>query len=312
MTTYDYCVTGGAGFIGKHFVDLLIEKGHSVCVIDKFTYAADKVYIEHFHKQADYINIDIEDIENIPKCGAIINFAAESHVDNSISTGIHAAKSNFMGVLNLLERVISMDDYDQPIFLQISTDEVYGDIKEGSFKESDKLIPSNPYSATKASAEHLVTSYGRTYGIRHLITRSSNNFGNRQFPEKLIPRAIECLKHNREFPVHGNGEYVRNWLHVKDNCSAIYKLLKEYELNSVKFDNDKIFNIGGSVYKTNLQILTMLEEIVGKPIKKKFIKNRLGQDVRYSIDTTKLTQFTDWKEEYILSHKILKEIYLSN
>lgn len=314
MKVYDYVVTGGAGFIGKQFVTDLVSKGESVCVIDKFTYASDRKYVKEFHSKVDYIEKGIEEIETLPKCKAVINFAAESHVDNSISTSITSAQSNYFGVLNLLEKIRALDDYDQPIFFQISTDEVYGDRSEGSFKEYDKLNPSNPYSATKASAEHLVTSYGRTYNIRYLITRSSNNYGSRQFPEKLIPRAIDCIKHNRSFPVHGNGEYIRNWLHVKDNCSAIYKLLKAYEETPEKFEKpeDKIFNISGSEYKTNLQILQMLEHVSGKSIKKIFIENRPGQDVRYSIDCDKLTKFTDWEEKYPLTLDTLREVYLSD
>jgi len=308
MKNYDFIVTGGLGFIGSHMVELLNKKGQTVLVIDKKTYAANDDFLEYC-KNDKYIDLLLEDINNInfiPNCRAIFNFAAESHVDNSIESSYLTAKSNFMGVNNLLERIIKKDEGSRPLFFQISTDEVYGDIKNGSFKESDKLNPSNPYSATKAAAEHLITSYGRTYGLKYLITRSSNNFGLRQYPEKLIPRALFCIEHNQEFPIHGDGTYIRNWLHVKDHVSAIWKLFKLYNNNNLK---NEIYNISGSVSLKNIEILDMLEKVTNKKIIKNFISNRPGQDKRYAISCDKLKNCTDWVENNSLSLRTLTEIW---
>jgi dTDP-glucose 4,6-dehydratase len=310
----DVIVTGGLGFIGKQFVDILLNNGYTVTIIDKVTYAADLGVLDQFDKRTgcQIIRKGIEDMKQLPKCKAIVNFAAESHVDNSIFSSNETVQANYVGVHNLLELIRVMDNFDRPLFLQISTDEVYGDTMDGSFKETDRLRPSNPYSATKAAAEHLVIAYGRTYGLQYLITRSSNNYGPRQFPEKLIPRAIYCAKHGGEFPVHGDGTYVRNWIHAYDNSMAIYRLLLEWMLNPGKFSRpeDKIFNISGSVYKTNMEVLEMVETVSGKIINKVFVDNRYGQDVRYSIDMTKFrTFFPDWKEEKPLSINELQKIY---
>jgi dTDP-glucose 4,6-dehydratase len=181
-------------------------------------------------------------------------------------------------VYNLLEILRGKPIHERPLFFHISTDEVYGDRQNGSFKENDKLTPSNPYSASKAAAEMLILAYHRTYGINYLITRSSNNYGPRQYSEKLIPKCLDCIKNNKKIPLHGDGSYVRDWIYVKDNVDAIYKLA----CSNIKNDT---FNIGSENYLTNLEVakklLCLFEKNENEII---FVENRWGQDLRYSID----------------------------
>ena len=209
-------VTGGRGFIGSHFVEECLNKGWTIIDIDKITYAASKSLPWDNHKNYTFIKADISEIDHLPSCDVIVNFAAESHVDNSIKSSDIFVKSNILGVHNLLELVRGKPSYERPLFFHISTDEVYGDTIEGKFTELDKLKPSNPYSATKAAAEMLVVSYHRTYGLDYLITRTSNNYGERQFEEKLIPKCIQHINDNKQIPIHGDGSYVRDWTNTSN------------------------------------------------------------------------------------------------
>jgi dTDP-glucose 4,6-dehydratase len=275
-------VTGGRGFIGSHFVESALEKGWSVVDIDKMTYAANEKLPWDNHKNYTFLKTDISEITHIPSCDILINFAAESHVDNSIKSSDAFVKSNILGTHNLLELVRGKPEYDRPLFFHISTDEVYGDRLNGKFTELDKLKPSNPYSATKAAAEMLVMSYHRTYGLNFLITRTSNNYGERQFEEKLIPKSIECIKNNKQIPIHGDGSYVRDWTYVKDNISA-YMLLIE---KGVKND---IYNIAAENYLTNLQVAKEVLQWFNKEEScLRFVENRWGQDLRYAVDSSKI------------------------
>ncbi len=219
-------VTGGRGFIGSHFIELALDEGFDIVDIDKMGYASNQTLPFDDHPNYELIVQDISKIENLPSCDAIINFAAESHVDNSINDSYPFIESSVLGVWNLLELVRGKPEYARPLFFHISTDEVYGDIAEGDFKESDRLSPSNPYSASKACAEMLVKSYSRTYNLDYLITRSSNNYGPRQFEEKLIPKCITSLEQDKKIPVHGDGSYVRDWIYVKDKAGAILHLIQ--------------------------------------------------------------------------------------
>jgi dTDP-glucose 4,6-dehydratase len=215
----------------------------------------------------------------------LINFAAETHVDNSINDTTPFLKSNVVGVHNLLEILRGKPSHERPLFVQISTDEVYGDRPEGAFQESDKLTPSNPYSASKAAAEMFVLGYHRTYGMNYLITRSSNNYGERQYSEKLIPKSLECIHTNKKIPLHGDGSYVRDWIYVKDNVSAIYTLIQGGAKNDV-------FNIGANNHMTNLEVALDLLESFGKGKEGiQFVDNRWGQDLRYSLSTDKINKF---------------------
>lgn len=276
-------ITGGRGFIGSHFVEEALNKGHEVVDIDKMTYAASKELPWDEHENYELIKDDISKLKYLPKCDILINFAAESHVDNSIKETEPFIQSNIMGVHNLLELVRGKRSYDRPLFLQISTDEVYGDNTETSFCEENKLSPSNPYSASKAAAEMLVLSYGRTYGVKYLITRSANNYGARQYEEKLMPRCIYAIKHGEKIPVHGDGSYIRDWTYVKDNVSAIFCIIES------KVQND-IFNIAAENHMPNMKVIREVLSWYGKTEEEyvKFVPNRWGQDLKYSISAEKL------------------------
>lgn len=276
-------VTGGRGFIGSHFVELAIENGCSVTDIDKMTYASLKDLPFDSNPNYNLIEKDICDVTHIPPCDAIINFAAESHVDNSIAGPETFFKSNTQGVFNLLE-LVRGKVYNRPLFFHISTDEVYGDIRGADSVEADALCPGNPYSASKAAAEMFVLSYNKTYDLDYLITRSSNNYGPRQYPEKLIPQIIYCLENNKKIPIHGDGSYIRDWIEVRQNVKAIYYLLEHGTRN-------EIYNISSNNHLTNLEVVKQvcqwynIEDYMSHV---QNVPNRLGQDTRYSISSDKL------------------------
>lgn len=290
-----FVVTGGRGFIGSHFVELALQEGHSVIDIDKCTYSCNKILPWDTHKNYTLIEEDINHIRHLPSCDVLINFAAESHVDNSIGSPSQFIHSNILGVFNLLELVRGKPEYDRPLFFQISTDEVYGDIVSGSFSEQDILTPSNPYSASKASAEMLVLAYARTYGIDYIISRCSNNYGERQFEEKLIAKTLSCIKNQRTIPIHGDGSYVRDWIYAKDHTDAIMFLIKKSERNL-------IVNISTNTHLTNLEVVKTILNWENVPEDEhsqyyKFVENRWGQDVRYSISNQKLLSM-GWKPQH--------------
>jgi dTDP-glucose 4,6-dehydratase len=278
-------VTGGRGFIGSHFVELALKNGDSIIDYDCMTYCANEVLPFDDNPNYKHVSENICDITHLPSCDVLINFAAETHVDNSINDTTPFLKSNVVGVHNLLEILRGKPSHERPLFVQISTDEVYGDRSEGAFQESDKLTPSNPYSASKAAAEMFVLGYHRTYGMNYLITRSSNNYGERQYSEKLIPKSLECIHTNKKIPLHGDGSYVRDWIYVKDNVSAIYTLIQGGAKNDV-------FNIGANNHMTNLEVALDLLESFGKGKEGiQFVDNRWGQDLRYSLSTDKINKF---------------------
>lgn len=275
-------VTGGLGFIGSHFVNYITNNtNHEVLVIDKITYAANP---NNISKSVKFLKKDICDVvlDDIKDYEYIVNFAAESHVDNSISNGLPFIKSNVEGTFNMIE--VARRSKSLIKFLQISTDEVYGDLDDYSYfgksKEKDKLIPSSYYSATKSSSDMLVISANRTYGFPYLITRTCNNYGENQHNEKFIPKIINSIKNDIEVPVYGNGEQVREWIHADDNARAIYTLLMSDEFNT-------IYNIGTDETYTNNEIISIISEILGKEVKYKYVTDRLGHDRRYNLDCSK-------------------------
>ncbi len=278
-------VTGGLGFIGKHFVRRMLEAGHLVKNIDSVGYAADLTAKEEFgaHKNYRFQQASIHMLDFLPQCDVLINFAAESHVDNSITNNTQFCITNFLGVQRLLELTRSKQPPDRPLFIQISTDEVYGDIESGRHSEADMLIPSNPYSATKAAADMLVKSWGRTYGMNWNIIRPSNNFGAHQYPEKLIPKSAGRMKRGLPAIMHGDGSYVRAWLHVEDTVDAILTVM-------AKGERDVIYNAGGECELRNIEVLRIIASVFGIPEHKAWVavEDRSGQDVRYSLDDSRL------------------------
>lgn len=286
-----FLVTGGRGFIGSHFVEEALNQGHKIIDIDKMTYAAHEKLPWDTHENYELKVKDICDLNRLPNCDIVINFAAESHVDNSIRETDPFMRSNVLGVHNLLELIRGKPSYDRPLFFHISTDEVYGDRLQGSFTEEDKLSPSNPYSATKAAAEMLVLAYHRTYNIDYIITRSANNYGPRQYEEKLIPKCIDSILNNRKIPVHGDGSYVRDWTYVKDNISGIFKILESNKVN-------EIYNIASENHMINLDVVDQVLSWYNKNRDLvQFVPNRWGQDLRYSISSKKLRDL-GWAPQY--------------
>ena len=284
-----FLVTGGRGFIGSHFVELCLSKGHKVVDIDKMTYASNQILPWDSNENYTLIKEDIGKLTHLPLCDIIVNFAAESHVDNSINEPDVFARTNILGTQNLLN-LLRGKVYERPLFVHISTDEVYGDISEGDMLETSILNPSNPYSASKAAAEMILFSYGRTYGIDYQICRSSNNYGPRQYPEKLIPKIIECLNEDKPIPLHGDGSYVRDWTYVKDNVEGIYKVCFSQ-------DKNQIWNISANNCLSNNEVVKQVASWVGKDANVKFVENRLGQDMRYSISSKKIRWELGWKPE---------------
>ena len=282
-----YIVTGGCGFIGSNFVNYLLETTKdNIFVIDSLTYAGDKNNITKSERvkivkrditQSDCISHLIE-FNNIK---AIFHFAAESHVDNSISGPQIFLKTNILGTFNLLEAIRKHDTSCR--FVHISTDEVYGALPHDgpSFLESKVLEPNNVYSATKASADLLVRSYNKTYGINVVTTRCCNNYGPRQHTEKLLPKVISNAYNNINIPVYGQGTNVREWIFVDDHCKCIFEIYKNGSTG-------EIYNIGSGVEINNLDLVKKVLTKMNKPFSLiKFVKDRPGHDFRYSIDSSK-------------------------
>ena len=293
-------VTGGSGFIFSHFVELLLEKGYKVINVDKLTYASNKDFAPQLPNYT-FLQKDIKDLDNLPYCDFIVHAAACSHVDRSISKNDDFIDSNILGTHNLLEllrkkKVQHMNlgwEYKDPIFIYISTDEVFGDLERGFFREEDRHNPSNPYSASKSSSEMLVKAWGRTYNIPYRITRTTNNYGERQHDEKLIPHAIMSLLGNQKIMIHGDGSYIRNWIYVKDNCSAVLKVLE----NGI---NGETYHISSDEEYSVSQIVEMVCKKLGKNVPKsvQYIQNRAGQDLRYALDNTKIKRELGWHQQY--------------
>jgi dTDP-glucose 4,6-dehydratase len=286
-------ITGGAGFIGTNFVHYIHENyDYDIVVLDKLTYAGNKDNLKDMLPDIQFIRGDIgneEDVKVAMKdCDLVVNFAAETHVDRSITDPSIFVKTDVLGTYNLLEHVRK---YDVEKYLQISTDEVYGSIEDGSFTEESNIDPSSPYSASKAGGDVLVRAYFKTYDLPVLITRSSNNYGPYQYPEKLIPLFILNAMQDKPLPVYGTGENVRDWIYVMDNCTGIDTVLNKGELGEV-------YNIGGGNEKTNIEITHMILDLLGKPESLiTYVEDRLGHDLRYSLDSTK-TKKLGWKPEW--------------
>jgi dTDP-glucose 4,6-dehydratase len=279
-------VTGGAGFIGSHFVRrLLSEPGvENVIVLDNLTYAGRIENLEDFKSDSRFrfVKGDIRDINVVEgllrEVNYLVNFAAESHVDRSISDSSSFINSNIVGTHTLLEAVKKRTEIR---YLQVSTDEVYGSIPSGHWTEDSPLLPNSPYSASKASADLLVRAFNVTYGIDTVTTRCSNNFGSHQYPEKLIPLSIIKLMAGKKLQIYGNGLNVRDWLHVKDHCEGIFLAL-------TKGRSGAVYNFGADSEKTNLEIAHVILDQMGlNQSSIEFVADRLGHDLRYSVSFEK-------------------------
>jgi len=300
-------VTGGAGFIGSCFIRNHLKKNpdDKIINLDNLSIGSNINNLKKIENSQNYKfhKMDIRNTEKILEISKnsdfIINFAAESHVDRSIANPKPFIDTNVYGIFSLLEAVRK---YDIPI-IQVSTDEVYGDAgKDKSFSEEDLLKPSNPYSATKASAEHLVKSYQRTYGIKSIITRCTNNFGPFQHPEKLIPKTIIRILKNLKIPLYGDGEQIRSWIYVQDHVEAIETLIE-------KRNYSEIFNITAWNEISNKTIVQKILEYLKKSDSMiEYVKDRPGHDKRYSIDASKIKNVVNWKPNYDFDEALFKTI----
>jgi dTDP-glucose 4,6-dehydratase len=287
-------VTGCLGFIGYHVTKACLDKGWWVRGIDSGTYAANFNLLPSLQKYDNFFfdQVDINCITHLYDCDYVINTAAESHVDNSIISSDIFLRSNINGVHHLLELIRQKPESRRPILLHFSTDEVYGDIVSGSHVETDLLKPSNPYSATKAAADMLILAWARTYNIPYVIVRPTNNYGIGQYVEKFIPRACKHLSLDRPIVLHNEGNPIRTWLHVKDTASAVLHIIDRNIQN-------EIYNISGNYEERNINvakyiIANFFEDDVDPKHYLDLTEKRPGQDVRYSIDDSKLKAL-GWK-----------------
>jgi dTDP-glucose 4,6-dehydratase len=309
-------VTGGAGFIGSNFVRMVLAEHPDVRIVnlDKLTYAGNLENLEGFtgHPNHIFVKGDIcdaalaDELIKKHKIDAIVNFAAESHVDRSLVEPGIFIQTNVAGTLTLLKAAL---DHKLERFVQISTDEVYGSLgPDGFFMETTALSPNSPYSASKASADMLVRAFGHSWGLRYNITRCSNNYGPYQFPEKMIPLMINNALNNKELPMYGDGLYIRDWLYVYDHCTAVWKVLTEAKPG-------EIYNIGGNNEKTNLEVVGIILERLGKPETLiRHVKDRPGHDRRYAIDSGRIMKELGWRPSVTFEEGIVKTIdwYLAN
>ena len=313
-------VTGGLGFIGSNLIELLLKK-YYVINLDKVTYSSNFYNTKEFVKKKNYkfIKYDINNkkiikIFNKYKPVGIFNLAAETHVDRSIDSPKSFIESNILGVYNILEafRVFSKK-ISKTKLIHISTDEVYGDILFGRSNENYPYKPSSPYAASKASSDHLVSSYVRTYNIPAIVTNCSNNYGPKQHPEKLIPKLIYNIFQNKPLPIYGKGTNSREWIYVKDHCEALIEIFKKGKVGN-------FYNIGSNKNVINIDICKKLLQIaktkikLGKNVKIKFVKDRPGHDVRYALNSNKLITELKWKPrtKFELGLKQTFDWYLNN
>ena len=317
-------VTGGLGFIGSNLIEYLIGKNYFVINIDKSSYSANPYNLKHLKKKKyAFYKIDIGNKKKLYQILkkyrpiGIFNLAAETHVDRSIDDSKNFIKSNIIGVYNILEvlRKIKKEKKINIKLLHVSTDEVYGDLKSSqNASESFNYNPSSPYSASKASADQLIKAYIRTYGIKSTIVNSCNNYGPNQFPEKFIPKIIFNLLNNKSIPVYGKGNNLREWIYVKDNCEALYKIFKKGKIG-------ENYNVGSGIRLRNIDLVKLILSIAKKnniSLKNKnkilYVKDRPGHDKRYALNSNKIKKKLGWKHKTSLkkglSHTI--EWYLKN
>ena len=315
-------VTGGLGFIGSNLIKILLKKKYFVVNLDKVTYSSNFYNIKDFSKNKNYkfFKVDINNEKKVLqifkkyKPNAIFNLAAETHVDRSIDEPENFIKSNILGVFKLLQAFKKfIKKNKKSVLIHISTDEVYGDILKGRSKENDKYKPSSPYAASKASSDHMVYSYIRTFKIPAIVTNCSNNYGPRQHPEKLIPKLIYNIFNNKNLPLYGKGLNSREWIYVDDHCNALIKIFE-------KGKKGNFYNIGSNFNLNNISISKILINIaknkidIGKNVKIKFVKDRPGHDIRYALNSSKLIKDLKWKPKININEgfKMTFDWYLKN
>ncbi len=322
-------ITGGAGFIGSHVVRLFVKKypQYHIFNLDALTYAGNLENLKDIENEPNYTFVrgdivsenDMNNLFQEHQFDGVIHLAAESHVDRSISDPLSFIRTNILGTVNLLNAAKSIwkDTYEGKLFYHISTDEVYGSLGEtGLFTETTAYDPRSPYSSSKASSDHLVRAYHHTYGLPIVVSNCSNNYGPNQFPEKLIPLAINNIKNMKPIPIYGKGENVRDWLYVIDHASAIDKIYHEGK-------NGETYNIGGINEWTNIDLIKKMCEILDVKLNREpgtcvslitFVKDRAGHDMRYAIDSSKLMNELGWKPSLQFEEGIEKTIdwYLEN
>ncbi len=302
-------VTGGLGFIGSNLIKNLLSKKYFVINLDKVSYSSNFYNTNDFLKSKKYtfVKADLNNKAKISKIlnkfkpKIIFNLAAETHVDRSIDSPESFIKSNILGIYNLLEVFKNYILKNKNCkLIHISTDEVYGDVLTGRSKEEDSYKPSSPYAASKASSDHLVSSYVRTYKIPAIITNCSNNYGPRQHPEKLIPKLIYNILNNKSLPIYGKGLNSREWIFVDDHCEALIKVAEKGKIGN-------FYNIGSNINLNNLAIVKNLIKIakskikVGNNVKIEFVKDRPGHDVRYALNSSKILKMLKWKSKINVS-----------
>jgi dTDP-glucose 4,6-dehydratase len=320
-------VTGGGGFIGSNFLNLLVPRHpeHTFVNLDVLTYAANLKNLTAIEKAANYAfeRVDIADFDAVSRAfdkhapEVVVHFAAESHVDRSIAGPRAFVRANIEGTFNLLEACRARWKADQGLFHHVSTDEVYGSLgATGLFTEETRYDPSSPYSASKAASDHLVRSHARTFGLRTKITNCSNNYGPLQFPEKLIPLMISNLLERKPLPVYGKGENVRDWLYVTDHCEAIWTVIEKGQIGET-------YNIGGHNEQKNIDVVKTLCAVVADQTKTPraelealitYVKDRPGHDARYAIDAGKIERELGWKPKETFETGLRKTVrwYLDN
>ena len=315
-------VTGGLGFIGSNLINMLLKRNYYVVNLDKITYASNFFNVKKLSNKKNYkfVKCDIGDKNKVEKLLnkfkpiCIFNLAAETHVDRSIDSPENFINTNILGTFNLLENFRKYSKKNKNVrLIHISTDEVYGDILKGRSKEIDTYIPSSPYAASKASSDHLVYSYVRTFNIPAIVTNCSNNYGPRQHPEKLIPKLIYNIISNNVLPIYGKGKNSREWIHVDDHCDALIKVFKKGKIGN-------FYNIGSNYNLDNISVAKHLIKVskkyikIGRKVKIKFIKDRPGHDLRYAIDSGKIRNSLKWRPKYSFKDGIDKTFlwYLKN
>jgi len=310
-------VTGGSGFIGSNLVKLLLKKKFFVINIDNLSYSSNLFNTKNFKKNKNYLffKADINSrkkiisILNKHKPSGIFNLAAETHVDRSIDEPKNFINSNILGVYNLLESISNYKKKNNKDIklIHISTDEVYGDVLRGRTNENHPYKPSSPYSASKASADHLIKAYIRTYKIKAIITNCCNNYGPNQFPEKLIPKLIYNIINNKSLPIYGKGKNSREWIHVNDHCEALLKIFYKGQIG-------ENYNIGSGQNYKNIDIARRLLRIAKKKNKIIFVKDRPGHDFRYALNNKKILKKLKWKSKINLHEGLLNTFnwYINN